>query len=107
MVIEMGVDKNLVSIFVEGELEQQSIGVQDTGDITGFSNHGEDEINQIISDSITLDNTIPEESDVLGTKYFTNKITSESFILTNYKNSSKQSWVHLGTHVSCIRETDN
>jgi hypothetical protein len=66
MVIEMGAEENIVSIFVDGELEQQSVVDIDTGEITGFANYGEREFEKNISDLITVDNTLAEEDDVVS-----------------------------------------
>lgn len=65
MVIETEEDRTVVSLFVDGKLEQQSIVDKETGELTGFSEYGENEFAKNIDDFINVEDTLAEENDMM------------------------------------------
>lgn len=59
-----------VSVFVEGELEQESTANANTGNVSGFSDYGKNKFNKEISDIVNFE---PSES-----------LTNEDFVITPF-----------------------
>lgn len=54
IVTEMLEDRNIVSLYIEGELEQQTTAYKETGEIVGFSDYGEKEFEKNVSDFVNI-----------------------------------------------------